>query len=41
MSYYENKQYVENQFKNWGDIVKREFPVRSKQNNKCVYNIYR
>lgn len=27
MSYYENKQYVENQFKNWGDIVKREFPV--------------
>lgn len=27
MSYYENKQYIENQFKNWGDIVKREFPV--------------
>ena len=27
MSYYENKQDIENQFKNWGDIVKREFPV--------------
>lgn len=27
MSYKENKKYVEDKFKDWGDIVKREFPV--------------
>lgn len=27
MSYLENKKYVEDKFKDWGDIVKREFPV--------------
>lgn len=27
MTYKENKKYVEDKFKDWGDIVKREFPV--------------
>lgn len=32
MSYFENKKYVEDKFKNWGDIVKREFPVSANRN---------
>lgn len=34
-----NKQYVENKFKDWGDIVKREFPVGEKNKIK-VYVVY-
>ncbi len=34
MSYDEYKKYVEDKFNNWGDIVKREFPVGAKRNIK-------
>lgn len=39
MSYIENKKYVEDKFKDWGDIVKREFPVGAKRNIN-VFIIY-
>lgn len=39
MSYLENKKYVEDKFKDWGDIVKREFPVGSHREVK-VFIIY-
>ena len=34
MSYDKYKKYVEDKFNNWGDIVKREFPVGAKRNIK-------
>ena len=37
--YLQNKEYVENKFKDWGDIVKREFPVGEKREVK-VYIVY-
>ena len=39
MSYIENKKYVEDKFKDWGDIVKREIPVGAHREVK-VFIIY-